>query len=636
VINGVDDLLAQSGPDDVLELFDAAEMPPSAVKENQAQILIRIASEIRLLHTPEGVGFARVPMSEHVETLVIRGKAFKDWLMRKFYNEFRKPPSSQALQDAINSLDAQAQFSGEEALLHVRVAGHGDRIYLDLADRGWHVVEIDAAGWQVISDPPVYFRRSRGMRALPLPVANGSIQDLRQYINVGNEQNWILCASWLLSALRPTGPYPVLILQGEQGSAKSTTGKFLRKIIDPSVALVRTPPREDRDLLIAATNSWVLAYDNLSGIPHWLSDALCRLATGGGFSTRELYTNSEEAFFEASRPVILNGIDHLTERPDLADRAVILNLPTIEATRRKDEGQLYADFERHHPRILGGFLNAVSKALAKFPSTRLSHPPRMADFAKWATAGEHGLGFSTGAFLDAYLGNRAHAVLETLEGDPVAAALSGLMEELGAKSVPVYWEGDCKTLQSELDRYADEHIRHSKLWPKTPRGLSDRLRRLKTFLREAGIEIIFHTRGAKGQRVLSIARTEGHLTATTDTSVTGSALGPTGQLLDDGSVGDGRQAQVSVAPSSNGQPSPEASIRESLNPIALRKMSTVGGGCDGGLHTSSSTDDTTILPINFCHRSGPVTWDWNGKEWVCASCGQPANSSAPEMEHFEI
>lgn len=632
MINGVDDLLAQSSPENVLELFAAAERP-SLDRENQAQVLIRLASENQFFHTPEGEGFARVPVGEHVETLMIRRKGFKDWLIRKFYNQIRKPPSAQALQDAINSLDAQAQFDGPEALLHIRVAGHNGRIYLDLADPGWRVVEIDADGWRLISDPPVYFRRSKGMRALPAPCANGSIQKLRRYINIGNDQNWILCASWLLSALRPTGPYPLLILQGEQGSAKSTMGKLLRKIVDPSVALVRTPPREDRDLLIAATNSWVLAYDNLSGIPQWLSDSLCRLATGGGFSTRELYTNSEETFFDVARPVILNGIDHLTERPDLADRAVILNLSTIEAACRKDEGQLYAEFEQDLPWILGGLLDAVSLALARSSVTRISNPPRMADYATWATAGERALGFHDGAFLEAYEGNRTEAVHETLEGDPVAAALVELMEKSNGKTELSQWEGTCKNLLQELDLHVNDGVRRSKTWPKTPKGLSGRLRRLKSFLWETGINVVFYPRGAKGQRLLSIARTDRHFTGTSVTTVIKCARSAAGQSLGNDSAGDGSPFAAAEQPP-DVQPSPQASTPESLKPFSLLVGGGEGDGGDGDLRSSSVDGDTAH--VNVCRKCGPVDWEWNGKEWVCRSCGDPATNGTPAVERIEI
>jgi hypothetical protein len=165
------------------------------------------------------------------------------------------------------------------------------------------------------------------MQPLPRPVLGGSIALLRKFINVGSDDNWMLCLAWLVAALRPTGPYPILVLQGEQGSAKSTMGKLLRRLLDPVVAPVRTPPRSDRDLLIAAVNSWVIAYDNLSGIQHWLSDALCRLATGGGFSTRELYTDSDEVIFDAMRPVILNGIDHDRQRRELSALHVPAHVP---------------------------------------------------------------------------------------------------------------------------------------------------------------------------------------------------------------------------------------------------------------------------------------------------------------------
>src|SRR5690606_22857722 len=188
--------------------------------------------------------------------------------------------------------------------------------------KGWRV------DWRLATRRPV-FRRVRGMRPLPEPRSGGSIEDLRPFVNVPDENAWRLLVAWLLAALRPTGPYPVLVLQGEQGSAKSTTARVLRALVDPSKAPIRTMPRDERDLMVAASNSWVIVLDNLSGIPNWLSDAICRLSTGGGFATRALYTDDEEAIFEATRPVILNGIDDVVSRSDLLDRSLVLTLPTI-------------------------------------------------------------------------------------------------------------------------------------------------------------------------------------------------------------------------------------------------------------------------------------------------------------------
>jgi hypothetical protein len=116
--------------------------------------------------------------------------------------------------------------------------------------------------------------------------------------------------AWLRQQYAARGrPYPVLAIAGEQGSAKTVLSKLLRAVIDPSVAPVRTLPRDERELFIAASNGHILAFDNLSGLPLWLSDTLCRLTSGGAFSTRRLFTDQDEILFAAARPVILSGIE---------------------------------------------------------------------------------------------------------------------------------------------------------------------------------------------------------------------------------------------------------------------------------------------------------------------------------------
>ena len=116
--------------------------------------------------------------------------------------------------------------------------------------------------------------------------------------------------------------------------------------------------------------------------------ALCRLATGGGFAVRQLYTDQDEVLFDAARPVSLNGIEDIVERPDLADRAVFLTLEPIPEERRRPEAEIRAAFEAERPRILGALLDAVVEGLKNLPETRLPKLPRMADFALWATACE--------------------------------------------------------------------------------------------------------------------------------------------------------------------------------------------------------------------------------------------------------
>ena len=325
---------ADSGQDDG-KASSHSDTSPSDVsgtllRKKQADVLIGLADAAYLFHTPTHDAYADVTKADHRETYRVRSKPFRSWLAHRFYVAIKGAPNSEAMQSALGVIEARAVFDGPEIAVQVRVAGQAGKLYLDLADEKWRAVEIDADGWRVISSPPVRFRRAAGMLALPEPVSGGSINALRPLINVrkgkDGDVDFVLVVAWLLAVLRDVGPYPVLGLSGEHGVAKSMMSRLLRALIDPNTAPLRALPREDRDLFITANNGLVLGFDNVSGIPPWISDTLCRLATGGGFSVRQLYTDDSEMLFDAMRPAILNGIEDVATRPDLADRAILLTL----------------------------------------------------------------------------------------------------------------------------------------------------------------------------------------------------------------------------------------------------------------------------------------------------------------------
>jgi hypothetical protein len=354
----------------------------------QADILVDLAQAADLFRTDDGTGFADLDVNGHRETWPIQSKGFRRWLAYRFFEETDGAPNSDALKSALNVIDARAQFEAPERIVHVRVGGLEGRIYLDLCDEMWRAVEIDSAGWRVIDTPPVRFRRAAGMLPPPIPVAGGSIEDLRPYVNVRSDTDFILIVAWALATLRDRGPYPALTLLGEHGTAKSTLAKILLMLLDPNAVPLRTLPRDDRDLFIAAKNRRVLAYDNISFLEDWISDSLCRLATGGGNTTRALYTDDDEVLINAIRPVVLNGIEEVVNRPDLADRAIFLTLEPIAEDKRRPEEELLAAFDPERPRILGALLDAVAVGLKRLPEIRLEKIPRMADFAIWATVCE--------------------------------------------------------------------------------------------------------------------------------------------------------------------------------------------------------------------------------------------------------
>jgi len=463
----------------------------------QADILVQLAEAAELFHAADSTGFADIRVGTHRETWPIRSKGFKRWLTRRFFEETGKAPNSEALQSALNVVEARAHFDAPVRRIHLRVASLGDCLFLDLADPDWRAVEIRPAGWQIVDEPPVRFRRAAGMQPLPVPTRDGSVDDLRSFLNVGSERDFVLVVAWALAVLRDKGPYPVLVLSGEQGSAKSTFAAIMRKLLDPNSAPLRALPREDRDLFIAANNGHLLTFDNISGLPGWISDTLCRLATGGGFAVRQLYTDQDEILFDAERPVILNGIEDFVARPDLADRSILLTLQPIPDENRRSERELGAAFEEARPKILGALLDAVAAGIHRLPETCLSNAPRMADFAEWATACE-GVLWPPGSFLEAYAGNRDDAVDNVIESDPVASAVRAFATGRSR------WTGTASQLLSDLAGVTGDAVKKARSWPQTPRALSNRLRRAATFLRKANIDITFDRTGHRRSRTITI------------------------------------------------------------------------------------------------------------------------------------
>ena len=285
------------------------------------------------------------------------------WL---FYQVYGGMPKAQAVRDAQRQFEGMGLFEGRSRTFTSGMPDTSEAVYIDLANEAWEQIRVTKEGWRIVKakDSPVKFKRAKGMLPLCYPGQEAaSMEDIGRFFNVKTQNDLVLIVSWLLGAMQPEGPFPILVLQGEQGSAKSTTARLLKDLIDPSTVPLRTLPSCERDLAIASSKMWALSVDNLSRLPIWLSDAFCRLATGGGFGTRTLFTDDTEILFNARRPLILNGISDIATRHDLADRAMIVHLPPISEGLRMAERQLEAAWTKAKPAILKTLLDAVVSAL---------------------------------------------------------------------------------------------------------------------------------------------------------------------------------------------------------------------------------------------------------------------------------
>lgn len=471
------------------------------MKKSQATELVELSEHagVYLFHDSAQVAYAQLDMGSHYEYWELRRKAFRRWLSRRFFAEHGKAPGSQAVQDALGVLEGKALFEGAERDVHVRIGHLDDKVYLDLVDERWRVVEVDSAGWRVIEQSPIPFKRPPGVARLPVPVVGGSLDELREFVNV-TDDHWPLIATDMIHMFS-RGPYPVLHFLGPQGAGKTTSARAVRETIDPNTSSVRAEPREVRDLMIAAQNSWIVSWDNLSRLPEWLSDAMCRLSTGGGFSTRELFSDADEVLFEARRPVIVNGIEELATRGDLLDRSLLAYVAAISDEERIPEDDFWQRYDLARPRILGALLDAVSGALRDRHTVDRRRLPRMADFAIWAIAAEPHAGLQQGAFRRAYDLNRYEASRVALEASQLADVLGKLLNHNGGR-----WEGRATDLLNDCAELADEKVQKLRDWPRSAVAMGNAISRLAPNLTAEGITVRRERRDSNRKRIIVLER----------------------------------------------------------------------------------------------------------------------------------
>jgi hypothetical protein len=455
-------------------------------KDSTATRLVEMAHErFTLGVTTTGEAYA-VPVDGPNVARVLRGgrRSVRSELARIYFEQTNTAANAQALADALLVLEGEAQgIEPTEVALRVGRSPHDGRLVLDLGGDDGRVVVIGAYGWEVVERSPVLFWRTNATLPLPTPDDMGSLRDLRDLLNVSGT-DWPLIVAWLVAALIPEMPHPVLLLRGEHGTAKSTAARMLTSLVDRCASQLRTAPRNVEDWAVAAAGSWVTCLDNTSDLQPWLQDAICRAVTGDGLLRRQLYTDSDVTVLAFRRVVALTSIDPGRLNGDLADRLLTVELDRISEDSRSSEEDLAGKWARVHAGVLGGLLHTTVNVLAALPKVRHSGLPRMADFARVLLAVDQVMGTDGYA---TYADQASKTAEQVAEGDSVTIAIRETM------SVP--WEGTASELLKLLS--PDKPPRD---WPVTPQGMGGRLVRAAPSLRSLGWLVEQEQRTNKARR----------------------------------------------------------------------------------------------------------------------------------------
>lgn len=460
-------------------------------KMNQADVLIELAQEEEdcFFHDQFKEAYVAIKKGSNLQILKLLSEDYRLLLIYRYFKACYKSPSSESIKQARMLLESLSRIEGETVPLSYRCTSTDDAIYYDLCGGDWSFVKITKDGWQVNTEPTILFKRTTSMTAqTKLEITSSSIQDihlLNKHYKFRSKDDELLHIIQVVTSFLSIS-HPLTVYSGEQGSAKTTSIRMDRSIIDPANPDVISFPKGGNNLSLALNNHYISCFDNIGNISNEESNILCTAVTGGGISLRKLYTDDEETVYSYKVPVFMNGINIIATKPDLLDRSVLLELDRIASNERKEEAVIWKDFETDKAKILGAIFSIISGAMVLYPEVKLENLSRMADYTRWGFAIAEVIGLGGDNFLNAYENNQKKASSEALANQPIYQCLELVMQD------KLYFEGTATELLQKLNTVrASEQISNFSDWPKEPNILSRRLKEMQTNLTEHGMHLKF-------------------------------------------------------------------------------------------------------------------------------------------------
>lgn len=452
-------------------------------KPSQATLLIELADrQVNVVAGADGKTYAVRKSGPNVAFPLLRKDGLRVQLARQYWQAHRSVPSQSALTDAISVLEGRAMDQDPQDI-HMRLATrrteNGDQVIIDMGTPDGRCVVAGPEGWRIEQTSPVLFRRTRLTSLMPDPAPAGQTErglaTLRGLLNV-DEAAFRLIVGWMVAGLMPGIPHPILAAKGEQGTGKSTALEMLVNLIDPSPAPLRSLPRDIKTWATVASASWAVCLDNVSIIPPWLSDTLCKAVTGDALVDRALYSDDDVSVLSFRRLLALTSIDTGALASDLSERMLTVEFLPIKSDQRRPHSAVATAFAEGAPAIRSALFDVLSKVLAALPHTHLAELPRMADFARILGALDRVMGWDT---LDTYLVASQVTTADLLDAKPFTSAVADFVDERGS------WTGSVSQLLDLLP-VPDPRPRS---WPVDTTRAAGQLKRDAPVLRSIGITV---------------------------------------------------------------------------------------------------------------------------------------------------
>ncbi|MET3769438.1 hypothetical protein ABIB15_002134 [Marisediminicola sp. UYEF4] len=449
---------------------------------SQATVLVQLAHSLyRIIHGDEGRFYA-VERGRPSIAMELNKDRFGSRLAADYFAAKTQAASGSALNDAMAVLRGQV-LNDAVTPVYLRMARHEGRVVLDLGTDDCRALVVSPSGWQVVEQSPVLFRRNGLGLPFPTPAKGGSVDGLHALLNV-DDRRFRLLVGWLISTFLPDIPQAILVITGQQGTAKTTTAKMLLNMFDPNAAGVQSQPTNEENWAVSARAVYGVGLDNVSRMPPWFQDAVCKATTGAAFVRRARYSDDSPSTINLKRPIVITTINPGALQGDVADRMLKVELDPVDEAHRREAAEVDEAFNAAWPQTFGALLDLVALVLAAHPGVVLARKSRMADFMRVLAALDQVTGWDT---LHSYRAAIEAVSQDVIDGDSFATSLVALVEQVGV------WTGTCGELLARLE----DGKQHTD-WPKTPRGAAEKLTRLSPALAKAGVLVARHERSNRG------------------------------------------------------------------------------------------------------------------------------------------
>jgi hypothetical protein len=433
----------------------------------------------------------------------IESETFEGLIADRKYQAGEGLPSG----DEIANIRRLARYRASKNIkeIGVRSARFKDTIIYDPARPDGEVYFITREGYVLRTPDQPYIVRYTGM--LEAPIKEGTLQDHLDLVRLWalDKKSEILSIGLDFSRFIPDIPHAIENIDGPHGSGKTSYTETKRAIFDPNGAPTQSLKFDERDLSISAVHQGMLAFDNVNtALPDYISDIICRLTTGQGFRTRELYTNTGEVILKLKRPIIINGINRASYKPDFIDRECPMHLGVMPESKRMTDAEIRARAEVLIPKVRGFLISIIPKAMELYSTVEAElrgKLPRMADFVIWGECGIRAMGFPAMSFYDAYMEAKHNETVDVARDTLIVTAIQGLMANRQE------WTGTTKDLLDSLEAFVTDNQRKSKAFPRDERRLGRVLRELISTLREVGLEITDLKNSTHEKKITKIGET---------------------------------------------------------------------------------------------------------------------------------